>query len=131
MKSNYDVKIREQEYKPGDLVYVLDTAKIKGRAKKLDPSWKGPGIVVEKLSSYVYKVTLKTMTFTTNHDRLKHCHDRESVGHALLSSQQLLFASLFSMLSPKKEMEWPQLLLSLGLAPGSIVRHQGVRYLFC
>ena len=77
MKSNYDVKIREQEYKPGDLVYVLDTAKIKGRAKKLDQPWKGPGIVVERLSSYVYKVKLKTMTFTTNHDRLKHCHDRE------------------------------------------------------
>jgi hypothetical protein len=62
---------------PGDLVYVLDTAKIKDRAKKLDPSVKGPGIVVKKLSSYVYTVKLKTMTFTTNHDRLKHCQDRE------------------------------------------------------
>jgi hypothetical protein len=35
------------------------------------------------------------------------------------------------MLSPEKEMEWPQLPLSLELAPGTIVRHQGVRYLFC
>jgi hypothetical protein len=75
MKRDYDMRIRE--HKPGDLVYVLDTAKIKDRAKKLDPSWKGPGIVVEKLSSYVYTVKLKTMTFTTNHDRLKHCQDRE------------------------------------------------------
>ena len=75
MKRDYDMRIRE--HKPGDLVYVLDTAKIKDRAKKLDPSWKGPGIVVEKLSSYVYTVKLKTMTFTTNHDRLKHCQDPE------------------------------------------------------
>jgi hypothetical protein len=54
MKRDYDVRIREQDYKPSDLFYILDTAKIKGRAKKLDPPWNGPGIVVEKLSSYVY-----------------------------------------------------------------------------
>jgi transposase InsO family protein len=77
MKRDYDVRIREQDYKPSDLFYVLDTAKIKGRAKKLDPPWKGPGIVVEKLSSYVYTVKLKAMPFTTNHDRLKHCQDPE------------------------------------------------------
>lgn len=59
MKRDYDVRNMEQEYNPGDLVYVLDTAKIKGRAKKLDLPWKGPGIVVEKLSSYVYRVKLK------------------------------------------------------------------------
>jgi len=50
---------------------------------------------------------------------------------AKLSNQQLLFTSLFSMLSPEKEIKWPQLLLSLELAPGTIVRHQGVRYVFC
>jgi hypothetical protein len=30
-------KMREVEHQPGDFVYVLDTAHIKGRAKKLDP----------------------------------------------------------------------------------------------
>jgi hypothetical protein len=53
------------------------------------------------------------------------------VGHALLSSQQLLFASLFAMLSPEQEMKGPPLLLNLELAPGIIVRHQCVRYLCC
>jgi hypothetical protein len=43
-------------------------AKIKGRAKKLDPSWKGPGIICAKLSSYVYKVNLKKQK---NNDNLK------------------------------------------------------------
>jgi hypothetical protein len=37
MKRDYDSKMREVEYQPGDFVYVLDTAHIKGRAKKLDP----------------------------------------------------------------------------------------------
>ena len=77
MKRDYDVKIRSREYKPGDLVYVLDTAKIKGRAKKLDPPWKGPGIVVERLSSYIYKIKLQSIAFITNHDRLKPCLDRK------------------------------------------------------
>ncbi|VDI71161.1 COMPASS component SPP1 [Mytilus galloprovincialis] len=49
MKRDYDVRILEREYKIGDLVYVLDTAKIKGRAKKLDPPWKGPGLCQHRL----------------------------------------------------------------------------------
>jgi hypothetical protein len=40
MKRDYDTKMREVEYQPGDFVYVLDTAHIKGRAKKLDPPGK-------------------------------------------------------------------------------------------
>jgi hypothetical protein len=32
MKRDYDSKMREVEYQPGDFVYVLDTAHIKGRA---------------------------------------------------------------------------------------------------
>jgi hypothetical protein len=35
MKRDYDSKMREVEYQPGDFVFVLDTAHIKGRAKKL------------------------------------------------------------------------------------------------
>lgn len=35
------------------------------------------------------------------------------------------------MLSPEKEMKRLLLLLSLELAPGTIVRHQCVRFLFC
>ena len=46
MKRDYDIKMNLHEYKNGDLIYILDTAKVKGRAKKLDPPWKGPGIIV-------------------------------------------------------------------------------------
>lgn len=56
MKRDYDLKIHKNEYKLGDLVYILDMAHVKGRSKKLDPPWKGPGIVAEKVTSYVYKI---------------------------------------------------------------------------
>lgn len=77
MKRDYDIKIHAREYAMGDFVYVLDSAKTKGRSKKLDPPWKGPGIVVQKVSSYLYKVRLQNSAFVTNHDRLKKCNDRK------------------------------------------------------
>ncbi|VDI62765.1 Hypothetical predicted protein [Mytilus galloprovincialis] len=61
----------------GDLVYVLDTAQIKGKCKKLGSPWKGPGIVISKVTGYVYKVKLQRVVFNTNHDRLKPCGDRK------------------------------------------------------
>jgi hypothetical protein len=39
MKRDYDVKVRVRDLKPGDLVYQLDTATIKGKSRKLSPSW--------------------------------------------------------------------------------------------
>ena len=60
MKRDYDVKILEKQYKKGDLVYVLDTANIKGKCKKLSPPWKGPGIVLERLTPYIYKIKLQS-----------------------------------------------------------------------
>ena len=76
MKKDYDLKVLEKQYQPGDLVYVLDTAQIKGKSKKLSPPWKGPGIILTRVTPYVYKVKLQRVVFTTNHDRLKICKDR-------------------------------------------------------
>lgn len=56
MKRDYDVKVRVRELKPGDLVYQLDTATIKGKSRKLSPSWKVPGVVKEKLTPYLYRI---------------------------------------------------------------------------
>jgi hypothetical protein len=77
MKRDYDVKVRVRELKLGDLVYPLDTATAKGKTRKLSPSWKGPGVVIEKLTPYLYKIKLKRVIITANHDRLKLCQDRE------------------------------------------------------
>ena len=77
MKRDYDVKIHTREHAVGNFIYVLESAKTNGRSKKLDPPWKGPGITVQKLSLYLYKVKLQKMVFRTNHDRLKECNDRK------------------------------------------------------
>jgi hypothetical protein len=76
MKRNYDLKVNKNSYTVGDVVYVLDTAQVKGRCKKLSPTWKGPGLVVEKLSSFLYKFKLRGNITTMNHDRLKRCQDK-------------------------------------------------------
>ena len=76
-KPEYDLKVNERSYKVGDVIYQLDTAVVKGKCKKLCPPRKGPGVVVEKLTPYLYRVRLKDAVTTANHDRLKTCMDRD------------------------------------------------------
>lgn len=54
-KRYYDVKLYTRAYTVGDLVYVLDTAKVKERCKKFYSPRKGPGIIVQKISPYSIK----------------------------------------------------------------------------
>lgn len=77
MKRNYDLRILTRTYEEGDAVYVLDTATLKGKCKKLSPPWKGPGIIEKKISSYIYRVKMRNAVFVMNHDRLKPCKDRQ------------------------------------------------------
>ena len=77
MKRDYDLKILENSYEVGDVVYVLDTATVKGKCRKLSPSWKGPGVITKKHSAYVYDVKLRGKTSSMNHDRIKKCKDRQ------------------------------------------------------
>ena len=76
-KRYFDLKLNTRELKAGDLVYQLDTATIKGKCKKLSPCWKGPGVIVKKLTPYLFKVKMKKTLTTANHDRLKLCADRQ------------------------------------------------------
>ena len=84
------MSVRVRELKLGDLVYQLDTATVKGKTRKLSPSWKGPGVVIEKLTPYLYKIKLKQGIITANHDRLKLCQDREVPKWAQKLSQQII-----------------------------------------
>ena len=36
-----------------------------------------PGVVLERLTPYIYKIKLQRVIFTANHDRLKACRDRK------------------------------------------------------
>jgi hypothetical protein len=77
MKKDYDLRLLELSYRVGDIVYLLDTAVLKGKCKKLSPPWKGPGVIVSKLSSFIFRVKLRNSVFVVNHDRLKPCRDKQ------------------------------------------------------
>jgi hypothetical protein len=70
MKRNYDLRLLERNYEVGDKVYLLETAVLKGKCKKLCPPWKGPGIIVSKLFAYIFRVKLRNAIMVVNHDRL-------------------------------------------------------------
>ena len=76
MKRDYDIKQHTREFKVNDRVYIRDTACAKGKSRKLNPPWKGPAIIVEKRSPYLYRVAFRRTIATYNHDRLKKCTDQ-------------------------------------------------------
>ena len=71
MKRDYDLRVRAEEYTPDELVLILDTAVVKGKNRKLSPPWKGPLIITNKVTSYLYKVQDRKRSFMVNHDRMK------------------------------------------------------------
>ncbi len=77
MKRNYDLRILERQYEQGDLVYLLDTAVLKGKCRKLCQPWKGPAVITQVISKSVYRIQLKNAIFVVNHDRVKPCRDRQ------------------------------------------------------
>ena len=58
-------------------MYILDTTTVKGKCRKLSPSWKGSGIMIKKLSPYLYRVKTKAEVMVANHDRRKKCVDMD------------------------------------------------------
>ena len=76
MKRNYDLRLLERNYEVGDVVHILDEASVKGQCKKLCPPWRGPGIIVKKFSSYLFRVKLRNAIMVLNHDMIKRCRDR-------------------------------------------------------
>lgn len=77
MKRDYDIRLLQRTYAVGDVVYLLDTASIKGKCKKLSSPWKGPAVIVEKISASLFRVRLRKSLFVANHDRIKPCKNRK------------------------------------------------------
>ena len=66
MKRDYDLRgVVKRNYQAKDIVYLLDTAVLKGNCRKLSSPWKGPAIQLRK------------SMFVANHDSLKPCKDRK------------------------------------------------------
>ena len=72
-KRNYDMRIAERKYNPTDLVYFLDTSRHKGKSPKLQIPWKGPCVVVARMSDCIYKIRWKKGEKVLHHDRLRPC----------------------------------------------------------
>ena len=51
MKRYYDLRILQRPYAEGDIIYLLDTASVKGKSRKLTAPWKGPAVIVKKTVS--------------------------------------------------------------------------------
>uniref|UniRef100_A0A3B3HNC7 Integrase catalytic domain-containing protein n=1 Tax=Oryzias latipes TaxID=8090 RepID=A0A3B3HNC7_ORYLA len=57
-KQDYDMRARGRDFKAGDLVWVYNPKRRKGRCPKLDCHWVGPCEVFEVLGEVVYRVQL-------------------------------------------------------------------------
>ncbi|XP_061093063.1 uncharacterized protein LOC133125281 [Conger conger] len=57
-KRNYDVHTKGQHFTAGELVWVYNPQRKKGRCPKLDSKWMGPCRVLERLGEVVYRVQL-------------------------------------------------------------------------
>ena len=71
---------------------MLNVSGNKGQAKKLLPQWTGSGVVVKKITIFLYQVRLRGKRVNVNHNQLKSCkldnppgwvvRERESCGIA-------------------------------------------------
>ena len=71
-KRNYDVRERGQHFRAGELVWVYNPQRKKGRCPKLDSQWAGPCRVLERVGEVVYRVQLppKGRRVVLHRDRL-------------------------------------------------------------
>ena len=65
-KKNYDVRLAENKYNVGDLVF-----KLKPRQRKLDPFWTGPFVVSAVIGQVLYKIVNMKRAQVVHHNLLK------------------------------------------------------------
>ena len=55
-KRHYDLKAIDEPYRKGDLVWLVNKSRRKGKCPKLQPKWLGPMQVIDKLNDVTYKI---------------------------------------------------------------------------
>ena len=74
----YNLNQKVEDLQVGDVVYLLDKSSRKGRSKKLDPIWIGPGVIVHRLTPFLFRIRMKNrIERVVNHDCLKKANLRE------------------------------------------------------
>ena len=76
MKRDYDLRLRQRQYKLGDVVYYVNNVCPKS-GKKLFPPWAGPGVICDLKSDTVYEVKTRRQSRVMHYDKLKKCLDRK------------------------------------------------------
>ena len=89
MKKNYDLRILEKTYETGDKVNVQGEAVSQGTCKKIAPPWKGPGIIIENITPYLFRIQIRNKVMLVNHDKIKLCRDRQVLLGWLISKFQI------------------------------------------
>ena len=73
-KRLYNERVFGEPVHKGDLVWVAEKTKKKGKSPKLQPRWKGPCLVIDVLNDVVIKVQLGPKKTSNLHiDLLKPC----------------------------------------------------------
>ena len=75
-KVDYDVKLKQNLYDTGDLVYEVNSATKIGLSQKLEKIWKGPFLITKVLSPLLYVIRGRKKEKVVHHDRIKTCNDR-------------------------------------------------------
>ncbi|VDI23542.1 Hypothetical predicted protein [Mytilus galloprovincialis] len=75
-KRDYDLRLAQNQYHNGDLVYKIDSSTKIGHSKKLRSPWIGPYLVVSDHFP-LYTIKDRKGESVIHHDRLKKCNDRE------------------------------------------------------
>ena len=71
-KHYYDLKAQDEPYKPGDLVWLVNKSRRKGRCPKLQKKWLGPAVVEVQVNDVTYKIRVKEAdTKVVHYDHLK------------------------------------------------------------
>ena len=93
MKKDYDSKVHSprSNLEVGDLVYLENSASTPGDCKKLLPLLKGPYIVKQVMSDYLYLVCDRRGNSVRHRDKLHLCEDRTIPTWALRLRSQILY----------------------------------------
>ncbi|XP_060064941.1 uncharacterized protein LOC132545285 [Ylistrum balloti] len=76
-KRLYDVKLVEQQYDDGGVVYRLEESSRTGVSKKLLSPWRGPYVVTQSEPPLYSVRDCRGKELTSHHDKLKRCTDRD------------------------------------------------------
>ena len=71
-KRYYDVGTMKEQYEVGDLVWLLNESRRKGKCPKLQKKWIGPAVVEARVNDVTYKLRMSpTTTRVVHFDKLK------------------------------------------------------------